>query len=72
MRTSLEEQVFTLQQKDISDFSMMNDSQQSEMFKQPNNDKQQVSLLGTEDEQAADQLLSVEKNYVSAGLSIFA
>ena len=72
LRTSLEEQGITLQQTDISDFSMMNDSQQSEMFKQPNNDKQQVSLLGTEDEQAADQLLSVEKNYVSAGLSIFA
>lgn len=70
LRTSLEEQGITLQQADISDFSMMNDSQQSEMFKQPENARQQVSLTDTE-EQSLDQL-SVNKDLVPTGLSIFA
>lgn len=70
LRTSLEEQGITLQQADISDFSMMNNSQQSELFKQPENAKQQVSLVDTE-EQLLDQL-SVNKDLVPTGLSIFA
>lgn len=73
LRTSLEEQGITLQQADVSDFSMMNDSQHSAMFNQAKSHRQ-AALASSE---TNEQVVSVEQSPLSqnakqVGLSIFA
>lgn len=71
LRTSLEEQGITLQQAEVSDFSMMNDSQQqSSRFKQPQNIKQSA-LLSQDEEQQLKQS-SFDPVLLSSRVSIFA
>lgn len=73
LRTSLEEQGITLQQADVSDFSMMNDSQNSAMFNQAKSHRQ-AALASSE---TNEQVVTVEQSPLSqnakqVGLSIFA
>lgn len=73
LRTSLEEQGITLQQADVSDFSMMNDSQHSAMFNQAKSHRQ-AALASSE---TNEQVVTVEQSPLSqnakqVGLSIFA
>lgn len=73
LRTSLEEQGITLQQADVSDFSMMNDSQHSAMFNQAKSHRP-AALASSE---TNEQVVSVEQSPLSqnvkpVGLSIFA
>lgn len=71
LRTSLEEQGITLQQAEVSDFSMMNDSQQqSSMFKQSKNTKQTISILQDEEQQLKQA--SLDPVLLSSRVSIFA
>lgn len=73
LRTSLEEQGITLQQADVSDFSMMNDSQHSAMFNQAKSHRP-AALASSE---TNEQVVTVEQSPLSqnakqVGLSIFA
>lgn len=73
LRTSLEEQGITLQQADVSDFSMMNDSQNSAMFNQAKSHRP-AALASSE---TNEQVVTVEQSPLSqnakqVGLSIFA
>ncbi|OCG05327.1 flagellar hook-length control protein FliK [Gilliamella sp. wkB112] len=69
LKTSLEQQGITLQQADVSDFSMMNDSQQSPMFQQSKTSKPTKLVLTNEEPELETPLSQTQ---VSAGLSIFA
>ena len=69
LRTSLEEQGITLQQTNISDSSMMDDSKQSTSYRQ----KQQFEPeLFLDDEKQAKQESSHNTDVIQSGLSIFA
>lgn len=69
LRTSLEEQGITLQQTNISDSSMMDDSKQSASYRQ----KQQFEPeLFLDDEKQAKQESSHNTDVIQSGLSIFA
>lgn len=69
LRTSLEEQGITLQQTNISDSSMMDDSKQSTSYRQ----KQQFEPeLFLDDEKQAEQQSSHNTDVIQSGLSIFA
>ena len=69
LRTSLEEQGITLQQTNISDSSMMDDSKQSTSYRQ----KQQFEPeLFWDDEKQAEQQSSHNTDVIQSGLSIFA
>lgn len=69
LRTSLEEQGITLQQTNISDSSMMDDSKQSASYRQ----KQQFEPeLFLDDEKQAEQQSSHNTDVIQSGLSIFA
>lgn len=71
LRTSLEEQGITLQQAEVSDFSMMNDSQQqSSMFKQSKSSKQTTLILQDEEQQLKQA--SLDPVLLSSRVSIFA
>ena len=69
LRTSLEEQGITLQQTNISDSSIMDDSKQSTSYRQ----KQQFEPeLFLDDEKQAKQESSHNTDVIQSGLSIFA
>ncbi|OCG10317.1 hypothetical protein A9G13_00840 [Gilliamella sp. wkB178] len=69
LKTSLEQQGITLQQADVSDSSMMNDSQQSPMFQQSKTSKPTKLVLTNEEPELETPLSQTQ---ASAGLSIFA
>lgn len=71
LRTSLQEQGFTLQQTDISDFSMMRDGEQSAMHHE-NNHRQQSNTVVPEKVDKITEQPNNEKHLVKSGLSVFA
>ena len=71
LRTSLQEQGFTLQQTDISDFSMMRDGEQSAMHHE-NNHRQQSNTVVPKKVDKINEQPNNEKHLVKSGLSVFA
>ena len=71
LRTSLQEQGFTLQQTDISDFSMMRDGEQSAMHHE-NNHRQQSNTVVLKKVDKITEQPNNEKHLVKSGLSVFA
>lgn len=71
LRTSLQEQGFTLQQTDISDFSMMSDGEQSAMHHQNNHRQQSNTVVSSTVDKITEQSNN-EKHIVKSGLSVFA
>ena len=71
LRTSLQEQGFTLQQTDISDFSMMSDGEQSAMHHQNNHRQQSNAVVSNTVDKITEQSNN-EKHIVKSGLSVFA
>ncbi len=71
LRTSLQEQGFTLQQTDISDFSMMSDGEQSAMHHQNNHRQQSNAVVSNTVDKITEQSNN-EKHIIKSGLSVFA
>ena len=71
LRTSLQEQGFTLQQTDISDFSIMRDGEQSAMHHE-NNHRQQSNTVVLKKVDKITEQPNNEKHLVKSGLSVFA
>ena len=71
LRTSLQEQGFTLQQTDISDFSMMRDGEQSAMHHE-NNHRQQSNTVVPKKVDKINEQPNNKKHLVKSGLSVFA
>lgn len=71
LRTSLEEHGITLQQTDISDSSMMNDSKQSSPYKQEQEQQSKTEQLLNEKNQSLPKP-EHRSNVTQSGLSIFA
>ena len=70
LRTSLQEQGFTLQQTDISDFSMMRDGEQSAMHHENNHRQQSNTVVPKKVDKITEQPNN-EKHLVKSGLSVF-